>query len=201
MALIKCKECNKEISDKATTCIHCGCPIEKEIEIYDFIKDKLEKNKYFKSKTLLECQKELSIAPDEIKTIIEKIIQEHEDDEKKQKKEAQLMEYALNQIEASIPKCPTCGSTISEELLNEILLKEDKKRREEEIRQSRMKAQTTVAARELEQQNEIAKCPTCNSTDIEKISMVGKITSVSVFGLASNNIGKTFKCNKCGYKW
>ena len=28
MALIKCKECGKEISDKATTCIHCGCPIE-----------------------------------------------------------------------------------------------------------------------------------------------------------------------------
>ena len=30
MALIKCKECGKEISDKATNCIHCGCPIEKE---------------------------------------------------------------------------------------------------------------------------------------------------------------------------
>lgn len=30
MALIKCKECGKEISDKATACIHCGCPIEKE---------------------------------------------------------------------------------------------------------------------------------------------------------------------------
>lgn len=30
MALIKCKECNKDISDKATNCIHCGCPIEIE---------------------------------------------------------------------------------------------------------------------------------------------------------------------------
>lgn len=28
MALIKCKECGKEISDKATACIHCGCLIE-----------------------------------------------------------------------------------------------------------------------------------------------------------------------------
>ena len=27
MALIKCSECNKEISDKASDCIHCGCPI------------------------------------------------------------------------------------------------------------------------------------------------------------------------------
>ena len=28
MALIKCKECGKEISDKATTCPNCGCPVE-----------------------------------------------------------------------------------------------------------------------------------------------------------------------------
>ena len=27
MALIKCSECGKEISDKATNCVHCGCPI------------------------------------------------------------------------------------------------------------------------------------------------------------------------------
>jgi len=30
MAIIKCKECGKEISDKADTCVHCGCPISKE---------------------------------------------------------------------------------------------------------------------------------------------------------------------------
>ena len=28
MALIKCPECGKEISDKARACIHCGYPIE-----------------------------------------------------------------------------------------------------------------------------------------------------------------------------
>ena len=28
MALIKCRECGKEISDRAPQCIHCGCPIE-----------------------------------------------------------------------------------------------------------------------------------------------------------------------------
>ena len=27
MALIKCPECGKEISDKAASCIHCGCPM------------------------------------------------------------------------------------------------------------------------------------------------------------------------------
>lgn len=28
MALIKCPECGKEISDKSTNCIHCGCPLQ-----------------------------------------------------------------------------------------------------------------------------------------------------------------------------
>lgn len=27
MSLIKCPECGKEISDRAESCIHCGCPI------------------------------------------------------------------------------------------------------------------------------------------------------------------------------
>ncbi|MGM9874855.1 MAG: zinc ribbon domain-containing protein [Bacilli bacterium] len=43
MALIKCAECGKEISDKATTCIHCGCPIEKEL-ICNECGNKLNKN-------------------------------------------------------------------------------------------------------------------------------------------------------------
>ena len=28
MAMINCSECGANISDKAKTCIHCGCPIE-----------------------------------------------------------------------------------------------------------------------------------------------------------------------------
>lgn len=27
MALIKCSECGKKVSDKAASCVHCGCPI------------------------------------------------------------------------------------------------------------------------------------------------------------------------------
>jgi len=30
MALIKCPDCGKEISDKSEVCIHCGCPIKKK---------------------------------------------------------------------------------------------------------------------------------------------------------------------------
>ena len=29
MALVKCRECGKEISDQAPACVHCGCPVSK----------------------------------------------------------------------------------------------------------------------------------------------------------------------------
>ena len=32
MALIKCEECGKEISDRAKACVHCGCPLEEKKE-------------------------------------------------------------------------------------------------------------------------------------------------------------------------
>jgi len=34
MALINCNECGKEISDKATSCPHCGAPVEKKFCIH-----------------------------------------------------------------------------------------------------------------------------------------------------------------------
>ena len=33
MALIKCPECGKEISDKSDVCIHCGFPIKKQLTL------------------------------------------------------------------------------------------------------------------------------------------------------------------------
>ena len=31
MALIKCPECNHEVSDRAASCPHCGCPISSSV--------------------------------------------------------------------------------------------------------------------------------------------------------------------------
>ena len=37
MALIKCEECGKQISDRSKACIHCGCPLEKKEEVKEEI--------------------------------------------------------------------------------------------------------------------------------------------------------------------
>ena len=62
--------------------------------------------------------------------------------------------------------------------------------------------QTTVksVSSHSSQQN-IPKCPTCGSTDIKKLSTTSKVLGVGLLGLASKTVGKTYKCNKCGYYW
>lgn len=53
----------------------------------------------------------------------------------------------------------------------------------------------------LENKNCIPKCPTCNSTNIQKISGTAKVTGAVTFGLFSKTARSQFKCKDCGYKW
>ena len=45
------------------------------------------------------------------------------------------------------------------------------------------------------------KCPTCGSTNIEKISVGKKIKGSMLFGLFSNDAKKQMRCKDCGYKF
>lgn len=45
------------------------------------------------------------------------------------------------------------------------------------------------------------KCPTCQSTNIKKISPGERVTSVAMLGLFSKKINKSFKYKNCGYTW
>ncbi len=45
------------------------------------------------------------------------------------------------------------------------------------------------------------KCPTCSSTNIEKISSFDKTAGAVLFGLFSKTAKSQFKCRNCGYKW
>lgn len=46
-----------------------------------------------------------------------------------------------------------------------------------------------------------AKCPTCQSANISKISTTSKVAGAAMFGLFSKTARSQFKCNNCGYKW
>lgn len=47
----------------------------------------------------------------------------------------------------------------------------------------------------------IPKCPTCGSTNVEKISTAKKAVGFAMVGVFSSNLGKTMECKNCGYKW
>ena len=53
----------------------------------------------------------------------------------------------------------------------------------------------------LEEQSRVPKCPSCGSNNISKIRTINRMISTGLFGLASNKIGKTHKCNNCGTTW
>lgn len=47
----------------------------------------------------------------------------------------------------------------------------------------------------------LPKCPTCSSTNIEKISSFDKAAGAVMFGLFSKTARSQFRCRNCGYKW
>ena len=47
----------------------------------------------------------------------------------------------------------------------------------------------------------VPKCPTCQSTNIKKISVTSKAGSVALWGLFSQKVKKQWHCNSCGSEW
>ena len=63
-------------------------------------------------------------------------------------------------------------------------------------------ANTVALASQIYQSdNNLPKCPTCNSTNISKISALKKATYAFAFGFFSNTAKSQFVCKNCGYKW
>ncbi len=69
-------------------------------------------------------------------------------------------------------------------------------------------AHCTLSSAEIAHNNAIAqewqnkpKCPTCNSTNLKKISATSKAVNTAVFGLFGTKRFKQFHCNNCGYEW
>ena len=44
----------------------------------------------------------------------------------------------------------------------------------------------------------VPKCPTCQSTNIRKISVLSKAGSVAMWGIFSQKVKKQWHCNNCG---
>lgn len=86
-------------------------------------------------------------------------------------------------------KCPKCNTQLTK-------LSTENKKMDRQI--DEIGRQTRVF---YEKQNNIPKCPTCGSINVDKISTTKKALGFATVGVFSSNFGKTMECKNCGYKW
>lgn len=175
--LVVCPECKNEVSQYAESCPNCGFPIVRF----------MEENK-------LTDIKKVEICP----------------------KCGRFSEGSLYYL-----KCDYCGSTMAQTDLTmdewiSVLMKKDafsfvedmankygNNQFSEEMFNARMghNRSNSHTGEQKKEETNVPKCPTCGSTKIRKISGTKRAASILGFGILSNNIGKTYECLNCKYKW
>ena len=244
MALIKCPECGKEVSDKASACIHCGFPLcevidkSSNIDISAFQEELSKLFKEFGSSYSLHIENK-SPRPD-ISPIVTKI-------------KSQMSEIGEDDIESYNNYVLSMYNTFislkysDEKIVNTIHSLITADRLTERIQFEIMNAYKNRSAgknylwkrhfyplfrtfyslngcrneykyRELfkddfdffvnggikgnsSKNQNLPKCPTCQSTNIKKISDLSKAASVAMWGLLSQKVKKQWHCNNCGSEW
>ena len=182
MALIKCKECGKEISDQAQTCPNCGYPINiKDRDgVLHFYWANMRGNTFLKTKIVIDgvsfgeikCGHSIDISVDV---------------------GAHTVELYFRDKIAISETVDVTGSHLDEYFAFKHTVTSIKRIPASSIKNWKQNNKLGDA--------NIPKCPTCGSTNISKISMNRKILSVGMIGLASTSAGKTFRCKNCGYMW
>ena len=95
------------------------------------------------------------------------------------------------------PVCPHCGSPTRYELTYE---KDDNDNIiNERIDQSKINVNKNVDFSQFEDKK--PKCPTCGSTNIERIGVLDRAVSIGILGIFSNKINKSYKCRNCKATW
>ena len=201
--LINCSECVKEISDKATACPHCGCPIEKgeSIEILNgneffMFSEYMTDNYTIKTNSEL-CNKELKLANADLKQI--------ENEKKKPSKLTWLVLvdaiiivlgtwWLITDLEAVAIEIilPFILAVIVVSAVLYLYVISDDKPTAKEIKENGDK---------MKYNNYRYTCPVCGSRKVKKISDLNRASSVAMMGLASSKIGKQYECDKCHHKW
>lgn len=94
-----------------------------------------------------------------------------------------------------------CSEEIADQVFNEYkkqIYAECKRIENENPLTPEQIAQNNAVARELLNK---PKCPTCQSTNLKKISTTSKLVDIAVWGVFGSKRHKTFHCNHCGYEW
>lgn len=260
MALIKCPECGKEISDKALACIHCGFPLSlidnesktqtvegsvtakkeesvpdekgysmellnygiKKVQVASILKRTLNLKDVealelvantpcylFRGKQehiILPIIQKLDSLPVEYKLYLDGKLKRHKNESEINKPESISSTHRTGSYIKKI-KCPNCSSFIAEtsrvcpecgyDAISSYLLQLEREKQSKYIDYT---YNHNVNSIDNNMKN-VPKCPTCQSTDIKKVSTASKVGSVFIWGLLSQKVKKQWHCNNCGYEW
>lgn len=97
--------------------------------------------------------------------------------------------------------CKCCGGKM---IYKGIVRTEDDKKIPQYIAQAKPVYTPPTVNPSMPQNSEsvcVPKCPTCGSTNVQKISGAKRWLTTGLFGLASGDLGKSMWCKNCGYKW
>ena len=193
MALIKCPECGRQVSDLAESCPDCGFPVkeytlynQKRVGVYcpkcgNYFVCGREDYENIKDKSCSYCGTQKRILSPDDKEF--GLFFRH----------GELRNHFENRfVKDYVSKLPE----FSEEAYQARLKQEEESTKEfmEEWERQRNKSSYKPASNS-------PKCPACGSTNTSKIGVLGRSTSIFAFGLASNKIGKNWKCHSCGNTW
>lgn len=180
MAIIACPECGKEISNKATACPHCGCPINAFVQGVIRLHWANRKGDSPRKTTIKIDGETVGImkAGDFMNCSVTAGTHKIDMFQGKHHLLSDTVEIGSNSAEVLFAYKETTGFTHCQ-----------LKRVDIEPSQWRCTDKN------------IPRCPTCGSENLKKISTAKRIFSAELMGLASGAIGKTFECKKCGYRW
>lgn len=173
MALVNCPECNKEISDKASSCPNCGFPLEKEV------------NKNINYSGMNICPKcgKTYLHKETCPDCGTKMVSCHCSEEESCR---MVDEGIFEQWEQQMREKYVVGSPEFDEVLYNKRLQEEK---------AEADYYASIPTRPSEPK---ITCPYCHSTNTKKIGVISRSVSVGLFGLGSKKINRQWHCNNCG---
>jgi RNA polymerase subunit RPABC4/transcription elongation factor Spt4 len=184
MALINCTECNREISDKAKSCPHCGLPI-------DILSSNAVNPHYHK----LDDEENRNI---EYETSLTNIIRQIN------------CQFCGKFNDEGSRFCGYCGQLIDAvEIQRMIQLKKlELQNKQLQMQTRQLEEQRSISSRQNHEYSNMAKCPRCGSTSLsgnKKGFGVGKaVIGAAILGpvgLIAGNMGSKkvkITCLKCG---
>lgn len=213
MALINCPECGKEVSDKSKQCIHCGYPINNiESKKYNInviaYPEYLDKNhKDYEHYESIKRTVVISEISRNLRYKMSSLLIENDYIENRFKEKGNntgLRKFKGPPYTAFYNLSKECAEFVGDIIKNS---KFDKKALQIEIVESDdiSNQDDSLLQDEFEKyklrKESLIKCPTCGSTNTQKISTTSKVVGAATFGLFSKTARSQFKCNHCGYKW